>query len=97
MTQAGSRLKETPKEEVEGGGSGDDHDAHDDEGGNSDDGSGDDDDCRWIEEDIKGGGWRRWPPGQKAKKNVRGQISLDDFLPYRGHSKIFGDVRILSG
>ena len=46
MTQAGSRLKETPKEEVERGGSGDDHDAHDDEGGNSDDGSGDDDDCR---------------------------------------------------
>ena len=37
MMQTGSRLKETPKEEVEGGGSGV---AHDDEGGKSDD------DCR---------------------------------------------------
>ena len=56
MMQANSTLKETPKEEVEGVGSGDDHDAHGDDGGNSDNESGGDDDCRWIEEDIKGGG-----------------------------------------
>ena len=61
-------MKETPKKDFEGGGSGDDHDAQRDDGGNSDgddddgddandddgDDGGDDDGFRWIEEDIKG-------------------------------------------
>ena len=85
-------MKETPTEDFEGGGSGDDHDAHGDDGGNGDNGDGDDGDgiphfchfftqAKFLENKIY---------TEKTRKLRQNTQKIANFLRYYGkiHSKL---------